>query len=109
MIAFAASTDRTGSPRPEFELSFDPLRLVRRRSNATRKHVINGNSRRIGSHDANLSGGDNQTTVAPIECRRLMRRVNNFVRPQQKDGKALVAILVTERQLVCGDFVEHAL
>src|SRR6266496_4912303 len=70
-----------GSPRPEFELSFDPLGLIA----PALKPFAEGNAieeeQPLTSPDGTMRvflAVTNQPSVSAFECQRLMRRVNEF-------------------------------
>src|SRR5713226_8064388 len=70
-----------GSPRPEFELSFDPLGLIAPALKPFAESTIIEQEQPLTSPDRTMRiflVVTNQTTVSAFECQRLMRRVNEF-------------------------------
>src|SRR5213594_487251 len=70
-----------GSPRPEFELSFDPLGLIAPALKPFAESTVIEQEQPLTSPDRTLSSllvVSNQTTSNAFECLRLMRRVNEF-------------------------------
>src|SRR5881398_765253 len=70
-----------GSPRPEFELSFDPLGLIAPALKPFAESTVIEQEQPLTSPDRNMRiflVVTNQTTVSAFECQRLMRRVNEF-------------------------------
>ena len=70
-----------GSPRPEFELSFDPLGLIAPALKPFAESTIIEQEQPLTSPDRTLRiflVVTNQNTVSAFECQRLMRRVNEF-------------------------------
>src|SRR6266436_1265622 len=90
-----------GSPRPEFELSFDPLGLIA----PALKPFAEGNAleeeQPLTSLDRTMRvflAVTNQTSISAFECQRLMRQVNAF-RERARDGwnSGPLELLVTGR------------
>src|SRR5213080_477311 len=70
-----------GSPRPEFELSFDPLGLIAPALKPFAESTIIEQEQPLTSTDRTMRVFlvvTNQATVSAFECQRLMRRVNEF-------------------------------
>ena len=70
-----------GSPRPEFELSFDPLGLIAPALKPFAESTIIEQEQPLTSPDRTMRiflVVTNQATVSAFECQRLMRRVNEF-------------------------------
>src|SRR5204862_1255984 len=70
-----------GSPRPEFELSFDPLGLIAPALKPFAEGTVIEQEQPLTSPDRTMRiflVVTNQTTVSAFECQRLMRRVNEF-------------------------------
>src|SRR6266513_2686113 len=70
-----------GSPRPQFELSFDPLGLIAPALKAFAESTIIEQEQPLTSPDRTMRiflVVTNQTSVSAFECQRLMRRVNEF-------------------------------
>src|SRR5216117_50440 len=70
-----------GSPRPEFELSFDPLGLIGPALKPFAESTIIEQEQPLTSPDRTMRiflVVTNQTSVSAFECQRLMRRVNEF-------------------------------
>jgi len=70
-----------GSPRPEFELSFDPLGLIAPALKPFAESTIIEQEQPLTSPDRTIRiflVVTNQATVSAFECQRLMRRVNEF-------------------------------
>src|SRR5881398_974992 len=70
-----------GSPRPEFELSFDPLGLIGPALKPFAESTVIEQEQPLTSPDRTMRiflVVTNQTTVSAFECQRLMRRVNEF-------------------------------
>src|SRR5437763_4538817 len=90
-----------GSPRPEFELSFDPLGLIAPALKPFAESTVIEQEQPLTSPDRNMRiflVVTNQTTVSAFECQRLMRRVNEF-RATAAEGweGAELQVLVTGR------------
>jgi uncharacterized protein len=72
-----------GSPRPQFELSFDPLGLIAPALKPFAESTIIEQEQPLTSPDRTMRiflVVTNQTSVSAFECQRLMRRVNEFLR-----------------------------
>jgi uncharacterized protein len=93
-----------GSPRPQFELSFDPLGLIApaikpfAQGTAIESRMLSG----LTSADRTMRiflVVTNQTSISAFECQHLMRRVNEFRKTatEEWDGKWPLQILVTGR------------
>src|SRR5881409_2221661 len=70
-----------GSPRPEFELSFDPLGLIAPALKPFAESTIIEQEQPLTSPDRTMRiflVVSNQTSVSAFECQRLMRHVNEF-------------------------------
>src|SRR6266478_7924118 len=70
-----------GSPRPEFELSFDPLGLIAPALKPFAESTVIEQEQPLTSPDRTMRiflVVTNQTTTSAFECQRLMRRVNEF-------------------------------
>ncbi len=70
-----------GSPRPQFELSFDPLGLIAPALKPFAESTIIEQEQPLTSPDRTMRiflVVTNQTSVSAFECQRLMRRVNEF-------------------------------
>jgi predicted RND superfamily exporter protein len=70
-----------GSPRPEFELSFDPLGLIAPALKPFAESTVIEQEQPLTSPDRTMRiflVVTNQETVSAFECQRLMRRVNQF-------------------------------
>src|SRR5438132_11293490 len=70
-----------GSPRPEFELSFDPLGLIAPALKPFAENTAIEQEQPLTSPDRTMRiflVVTNQATVSAFECQRLMRRVNEF-------------------------------
>src|SRR6266513_515540 len=70
-----------GSPRPQFELSFDPLGLIAPALKPFAESAIIEQEQPLTSPDRTMRiflVVTNQATVSAFECQRLMRRVNEF-------------------------------
>src|SRR5437773_7971593 len=77
-----------GSPRPQFELSFDPLGLIAPALKPFAESTIIEQEQPLTSPDRTMRiflVVTNQATVSAFECQRLMRRVNEF-RASASDG-----------------------
>jgi len=90
-----------GSPRPEFELSFDPLGLIAPALKPFAESTVIEQEQPLTSPDRTMRiflAVTNQTTVSAFECQRLMRRVNEF-RATAAEGweGAPLQVLVTGR------------
>jgi len=70
-----------GSPRPEFELSFDPLGLIAPALKPFAESTIIEQEQPLTSPDRTLRvflAETNQRSISAFECQRLMREVNKF-------------------------------
>jgi predicted RND superfamily exporter protein len=70
-----------GSPRPEFELSFDPLGLIAPALKPFAESTIIEQEQPLASPDRTMRiflAVTNETSTSAFECQRLMRRVNEF-------------------------------
>ena len=70
-----------GSPRPEFELSFDPLGLIAPALKPFAESTIIEQEQPLTSPDRSMRiflVVTNETSTNAFECQRLMRRVNEF-------------------------------
>src|SRR5438128_2620299 len=70
-----------GSPRPEFELSFDPLGLIAPALKPFAENTAIEQEQPLTSPDGTMRvflAVTNQPSVSAFECQRLMRRVNEF-------------------------------
>src|SRR6266513_1847901 len=70
-----------GSPRPQFELSFDPLGLIAPALKPFAQSTAIEQEQPLTSPDRTMRiflVVTNQTSVSAFECQRLMRRVNEF-------------------------------
>ena len=90
-----------GSPRPEFELSFDPLGLIAPALKPFAESTIIEQEQPLTSPDRTMRiflAVSNQTSVSAFECQRLMRRVNEFRKTAAKgwNGGPL-RVLITGR------------
>jgi predicted RND superfamily exporter protein len=90
-----------GSPRPQFELSFDPLGLIAPALKPFAESTIIEQEQPLTSPDRTmriLLAVTNQTSLSAFECQRLMRQVNAFRQTagQGWTGSSL-QILVTGR------------
>src|SRR5215471_1804818 len=90
-----------GSPRPEFELSFDPLGLIAPALKPFAESTVIEQEQPLASPDRAMRiflVVTNQNTVSAFECQRLMRSVNQF-RAAAADGweGAPLQVLVTGR------------
>src|SRR5205807_482318 len=90
-----------GSPRPEFELSFDPLGLIAPALKPFAESTVIEQEQPLTSPDRTMRifvVVTNQTTVSAFECQRLMRGVNEF-RATAAEGweGAELQVLVTGR------------
>src|SRR5213594_1443680 len=85
-----------GSPRPEFELSFDPLGLIAPALKPFAESTIIEQEQPLTSADRTMRVFlvvTNQKSISAFECQRLMREVNKF-RAIAADG---LQVLVTGR------------
>src|SRR5947199_3771428 len=91
-----------GSPRPEFELSFDPLGLIAPALKPFAESTIIEQEQPLTSPDHTMRiflVVTNQTSISAFECQRLMRHVNEFRNTAEEgwDGSRPLQILVTGR------------
>jgi predicted RND superfamily exporter protein len=90
-----------GSPRPEFELSFDPLGLIAPALKPFAENNAIEQDQPLTSPDRTMRvflAVTNQPSISAFECQRLMRRVNEFRATASEgwDGGRL-QVLVTGR------------
>src|SRR5207245_3724888 len=90
-----------GSPRPEFELSFDPLGLIAPALKPFAERNALEEEQPLTSPDRTMRvflAVTNQTSISAFECQRLMRQVNAF-RAQAREGweGGTLEVLVTGR------------
>ena len=91
-----------GSPRPQFELSFDPLGLIAPALKPFAQSSAIEQEQPLTSPDHTmriLLAVTNQTSISAFECQRLMRRVNEFRNTAAEGwvGSKPLQILVTGR------------
>src|SRR5881394_1886904 len=91
-----------GSPRPQFELSFDPLGLIAPALKPFAQSTAIEQEQPLTAPDRTmriLLVVTNQTSISAFECQHLMRRVNEFRKTAAGgwDGSRPVQILVTGR------------
>ncbi len=91
-----------GSPRPQFELSFDPLGLIGPALKPFAQSTVLEQEQPLTSPDRTMRiflVVTNQTSISAFECQRLMRRVNNFRKTAAEgwDGSQPLQVLVTGR------------
>ena len=91
-----------GSPRPEFELSFDPLGLITRALKPFAEGTVIEQEQPLTSPDRTMRiflVVTNQKSISAFECQRLMRRVNQFRKTAGEgwDGNRPLQILITGR------------
>ena len=91
-----------GSPRPQFELSFDPLGLIGPALKPFAQSTVIEQEQPLTSPDRTMRiflVVTNQTSISAFECQRLMRRVNEFRKTAAEgwDGSQPLQILVTGR------------
>jgi predicted RND superfamily exporter protein len=91
-----------GSPRPQFELSFDPLGLIAPALKPFAQSTAIEQEQPLTSPDRTMRiflVVTNQTSISAFECQRLMRHVNEFRETAQKgwEGSTPLQILVTGR------------
>src|SRR5215467_13599134 len=91
-----------GSPRPQFELSFDPLGLIAPALKPFAQSTAIEQEQPLTSPDRTmriLLVVTNQTSISAFECQRLMRRVNEFRKTATDgwEGSQPLQILVTGR------------
>jgi uncharacterized protein len=90
-----------GSPRPEFELSFDPLGLIAPALKPLAESTIIEQEQPLASPDRTMRVSlavTNQQSISAFECQRLMREVNKFraIAAEGWNGSQL-QVLVTGR------------
>ena len=91
-----------GSPRPQFELSFDPLGLIAPALKPFAQSTVIEQEQPLTSPDRTMRIFllvTNQTSISAFECQHLMRRVNEFRKTATEgwDGGRPLQILVTGR------------
>src|SRR5215472_11294001 len=91
-----------GSPRPQFELSFDPLGLIAPALKPFAESTVIEQEQPLTSPDRTMRiflVVTNQTSISAFECQRLMRRVNEFRKTATEgwEGGRPLQILVTGR------------
>ena len=91
-----------GSPRPQFELSFDPLGLIAPALKPFAESTVIEQQQPLTSPDRTMRiflVVTNQTSISAFECQRLMRRVNEFRQTATGgwDGSRPLQFLVTGR------------
>src|SRR5213080_110587 len=91
-----------GSPRTQFELSFDPLGLMAPALKPFAQSTAIEQEQPLTSPDHTMRiflVVTNQTSISAFECQRLMRHVNEFRETAQKgwEGSTPLQILVTGR------------
>src|SRR5213596_665182 len=91
-----------GSPRPEFELSFDPLGLIALALKPFAEGTAIEHGQPLTSPDRTMRiflVVTNQKSISAFECQRLMRRVNTFRKTAGEDwgGRGPLQILITGR------------
>ncbi len=91
-----------GSPRPQFELSFDPLGLIAPALKPFAQSTAIEQEQPLTSPDHTmriLLVVTNQTSISAFECQRLMRRVNEFRNNAVEgwNGSHPLQVLVTGR------------
>src|SRR5437870_5131703 len=91
-----------GSPRPQFELSFDPLGLIAPALRPFAQSTAIEQEQPLTSPDHTMRiflVVTNQKSISAFECQHLMRRVNEFRKTAAEgwDGSRPLQILVTGR------------
>jgi uncharacterized protein len=91
-----------GSPRPQFELSFDPLGLIAPALKPFAQSTALEQEQPLTSPDRTMRiflVVTNQKSISAFECQHLMRRVNEFRKTAAEgwDGSGPLQILVTGR------------
>ncbi|HEU0209477.1 MAG TPA: MMPL family transporter [Candidatus Udaeobacter sp.] len=91
-----------GSPRPEFELSFDPLGLIALALKPFAEGTAFEQEQPLTSPDRTMRiflVVTNQESISAFECQRLMRRVNDFRKTAGEgwDGTGPLQMFVTGR------------
>src|SRR6059036_2332440 len=89
-----------GSPRPQFELSFDPLGLIAPALKPFAQSTAIEQEQPLTSPDRTMRiflVVTNQTSISAFECQRLMRHVNKFRETTREgwDGSGPLQILIT--------------
>ena len=106
-----------GSPRPQFELSFDPLGLIAPALKPFAQSTAIEQEQPLTSPDRTMRiflVVTNQTSISAFECQHLMRRVNEF-RKTAAEGwdRRIASGTANSRDRALGvcirNFVEHAL
>ena len=93
---------QAGAPRPQFELSFDPLGLIAPALKPFAQSTAIEQEQPLTSPDRTMRiflVVTNQTSISAFECQRLMRRVNEFRKTAGEgwDSSRPLQILVTGR------------
>jgi predicted RND superfamily exporter protein len=91
-----------GSPRPQFELSFDPLGVIAPALKPFAQSTAIEQEQPLTSPDRTMRiflVVTNQTSISAFECQRLMRQVNEFRKTAGEgwDGRRPLQVLVTGR------------
>ncbi len=91
-----------GSPRPQFELSFDPLGLIAPALKPFAQSTAIEQEQPLTSPDRTMRiflVVTNQTSLSAFECQRLMRRINEFRKTAGEgwEGSHPLQVLVTGR------------
>src|SRR6059036_2640075 len=90
-----------GSPRPEFELSFDPLGLIAPALKPFAESTAIEEEQPLTSPDRTMRvflAVTNQPSISAFDCQRLMRRVNAFrITAREGWGGGPLEILITGR------------
>jgi predicted RND superfamily exporter protein len=91
-----------GSPRPQFELSFDPLGLISPALKPFAQGTALEQEQPLTSPDRTMRiflVVTNQTSISAFECQRLMRRINEFrgTAGQGWHGSQPLQVLITGR------------
>jgi len=91
-----------GSPRPELELSFDPLGVIALALKPFAEGTAIEQEQPLTSPDRTMRiflVVTNQKSISAFECQRLMRRVNEFRKTASEgwDGSGPLQILITGR------------
>src|SRR5213596_358758 len=90
-----------GSPRPEFELSFDPLGLIAPALKPFAESTAIEEEQPLTSPDRTMRvflAVTNQRSISAFDCQRLMRRVNAFrITAREGWGGGPLEILITGR------------
>jgi uncharacterized protein len=93
---------QAGSPRPQFELSFDPIGLIAPALKPFAQSTAIEQEQPLTSEDRTMRiflVVTNQTSISAFECQSLMRRVNEFRKTAGDgwQGRRPLQILVTGR------------